>query len=82
LQSGGLIFATFTNTGGTLAISFNGSATTATQALVNDVARHVQYSNSSGTPPASVTLNWTLNDGNTGTQGTGAGIECHGHNNS
>ena len=75
LQSGGLAFATFTSTGGTLAINFTSSATAATQALVNDVGRHIQYSNSnSGVGTGDITLNWTFNDGNTGSQGTGGAL--------
>ena len=54
------------------------SVTTATQALVNDVAQHIQYSNSNPSPPASVTLNWTLNDGNSGSQGGGGALAATG----
>lgn len=66
LQSGGLTFATFTLVNGTLTINFSGTGTAATQALVNDVLRHITYANLSDVPPASVTLNITINDGNSG----------------
>jgi hypothetical protein len=72
LQVGGLTFATFTSVGGVLTISFTSSATTATTALVNDVIEHIAYTNASDAPPASVTLNYALNDGSPG-GGQGAG---------
>ena len=76
LQAAGQTFATFSNAGGTLTIRFTSSGTAATTALVNDVLRHVQYTNTSDTPPASVVLNTTFNDGNangafSGGQGVG-----------
>jgi hypothetical protein len=65
LQSGGLTFATFTNTGGVLTISFTSSGTAATTALVQDVARHVSYRNDTPAGDASVRL--SLSDGNSAT---------------
>nr|WP_243699049.1 Ig-like domain-containing protein [Pseudomonas sediminis] len=61
LQSGGLTFATFTNTGGVLTITFTSSATTATTALVNDVAQRITYR--SDTPAGDANVKVTLNDG-------------------
>ncbi|HEX8663395.1 MAG TPA: Ig-like domain-containing protein, partial [Beijerinckiaceae bacterium] len=73
LESGGQVFATFSSLNGTLTINFTGSGTTATSALVDDVTRHVAYTNSSDAPPASVTLDYTFNDGSPGNgQGSGA----------
>jgi Ca2+-binding RTX toxin-like protein len=73
LQVGGLTFATFTSTGGVLTISFTSSAATATTALVDDVIAHISYTNTSDAPPASVTLNYVLDDGSPGGgQGSGA----------
>lgn len=63
LQFGGQTFATFTNAGGTLTINFTSSATTATSTLADEVLQRITYSNSSDTPPASVTLNWSFSDG-------------------
>jgi hypothetical protein len=65
LLAGGLVFATFTTsaTPGELKITFTSSGTPATTALVNAVAQAVQYTNTSDTPPASVDLVYTLNDG-------------------
>jgi fibronectin-binding autotransporter adhesin len=65
LQSGGLTFATFTNTGGVLTITFTSSGTAATTALVQDVMRHVTYR--SDTPYGDATIRYTLSDGNTST---------------
>ncbi len=61
LQRNGLTFATFTNSGGVLNISFTSSGTTATTALVNDVAQRITYRND--TPAGDATLAVTLNDG-------------------
>ncbi|UOD51446.1 DUF4214 domain-containing protein [Orrella daihaiensis] len=67
LQAGGQTFATFTEIGGTLTVSFTSSSTTATTALVNDVLSRIQYGNSSNDPPTSVRLDWTFADGSAGT---------------
>ncbi len=73
LQSGGLTFATFTNTGGTLTVNFTSSGTTATTALVAAVLQRIAYQNTGDDPPASVQLDWSFGDGNSGdAQGTGA----------
>ncbi|WP_277699894.1 Ig-like domain-containing protein [Pseudomonas sp. REST10] len=61
LQSGGLTFATFTNSGGVLTITFTSSGTTATSALVNDVAQRITYR--SDTPAGDATVAVTVNDG-------------------
>ena len=68
---GGVEVGTFLQAGGQLDITFGANAT---QALVITLAQNIVYSNSSDTPPATVTLNWALNDGNTGTQGTGGNL--------
>ncbi|MBB2497162.1 DUF4347 domain-containing protein [Pseudomonas sp. UL070] len=65
LQSGGLTFATFTNSGGVLSVNYTSSGTTATTALVNDVARHINYRND--TPAGDATVRFTLSDGNSST---------------
>ncbi|WP_159970177.1 Ig-like domain-containing protein [Pseudomonas sp. 8Z] len=61
LQSGGQTFATFTNTGGVLTITFTSSDTTATTALVNDLAQRITYRND--TPAGDANIRFTLNDG-------------------
>ena len=61
LQSGGLTFATFTNSGGVLSISFTNSGTTATNALVQAVLRGITYRND--TPAGNETVRFTLSDG-------------------
>ena len=63
------------NNGGTLTLNFDISAT---QALVNEALQHIAYSNSSATPPPSVTINWSFNDGNVGVQGTGGALVATG----
>jgi fibronectin-binding autotransporter adhesin len=65
LQSGGQTFATFTNTGGVLTISFTSSAAAATTALVNDIAQRITYR--SDTPAGDATLRFTLSDGTAST---------------
>ena len=57
LESGGQIFATFTDASGELAITFNASSSSA---LVNDVLQHISYANQSDAPPGSVTLDYTF----------------------
>ncbi|MDX9843177.1 MAG: Ig-like domain-containing protein [Aquabacterium sp.] len=64
LQSGGQTFATFTNTGGVLTITFTSSGTTATTALVNDVAQRITYRND--TPAGDANVKVTVNDGSGG----------------
>ncbi len=61
LQSGGQTFATFSNTGGVLTVNFTSSTTTATTALVNDVAQRITYR--SDTPAGDANLRYTLDDG-------------------
>ena len=64
-----------TNSNGTLLLAFNGNAT---QTLVNSAMRQIAYSNISDTPPASVQINWTFNDGNSGAQGSGGALMANG----
>ena len=72
LLSGGVSFATYTYSGGTLTVNFaDTGATKATTALVDDVLAHITYANTSHDPPATVQLDYTFSDGNTGTQGSG-----------
>ncbi|HEX4738459.1 MAG TPA: tandem-95 repeat protein, partial [Allosphingosinicella sp.] len=74
LQVGGQTFATLTQAGGVFDISFTSTGTIATTALVNEVLQHLQYTNTSDTPPASVTLLYGFDDGAPGHgQGTVVG---------
>ena len=70
--AGGLKFGSFSNPAGMLNVNFNSLGTPATSALVNDVLRHIQYTNTSNTPDASITVLYTLVDGSPG-GGQGAG---------
>ncbi|HUQ53067.1 MAG TPA: tandem-95 repeat protein, partial [Gammaproteobacteria bacterium] len=64
-----------TNSGGTLVLAFNSGAT---QDRVNGVLQAIAYSNSSDTPPASVQIDWSFSDGNTGAQGAGGALSATG----
>ena len=59
----GVAIGTLTNNAGTLAITFNSSAT---QAVVNEVLSSIGYANSSNTPPARVQVDWAFSDGYAG----------------
>jgi len=74
-QLSGITIGTVSNHNGTLTIHFNGNAT---QARVNEVLSSLAYSNTSDQPPASVSIDWTFNDGNTGKQGTGGASKALG----
>ncbi|WP_338416332.1 cadherin domain-containing protein, partial [uncultured Sphaerotilus sp.] len=63
------------NAAGTLVLTFNASAT---NALVNSALQQIAYANSSVAPPASVRIDWTFRDGNTGAQGTGGALSDSG----
>ncbi|MGD1701926.1 DUF4347 domain-containing protein, partial [Dapis sp. BLCC M229] len=74
LTVGGTVIGTVTtNSGGTLILSFNGNATTA---LVNQALQQITYSNT-GTSTEAVTIDYTINDGNTADddQGIGGALE-------
>ncbi|RLJ65139.1 DUF4347 domain-containing protein [Sulfurisoma sediminicola] len=71
----GVTIGTATNAGGTLMLTFNANAT---QARVDEALSSIAYSNSSGTPPASVQIGWTFSDGNTGAQGSGGPMSAIG----
>ena len=63
MVSGTTIGMVTSNSSGTLMLTFNGNAT---QARSTRHCRPLTYANSSDSPPASVQINWTFNDGNTG----------------
>lgn len=60
---------------GTLTIHFN---EVAAPGMVTRVLHGIGYTNSSGTPPSSVTIGWTFNDGNDGSQGFGGALTASG----
>ena len=75
------VIATFdtTTTPGELVISFTDSnGETPTSADVDNILRQITYANSSDTPSASVQIDWTFDDGNTGTQGSGGALSTVG----
>ncbi|OEC35163.1 protein of unknown function [Pseudomonas cuatrocienegasensis] len=59
------------NSGGSLLLSFNSSATTA---VVNGVLQSITYSNNSNDPSTPVTLNYAFNDGTTNSTGTNQAV--------
>ncbi|WP_449228167.1 DUF4347 domain-containing protein [Azospirillum argentinense] len=61
LLSGGQVFATVTNTGGVLTVTFTSSGTIATTALVRDVLQAITYRND--TPSGDATIRYALSDG-------------------
>lgn len=63
------------NSGGQLVLTFNAAAT---NARVNQVLQQLAYANSNDTPPGSVQMEWTFNDGNTGSQGSGGALTAVG----
>lgn len=63
------------NSGGTLVLTFNSNAT---NALVNQTMQQIAYSNSSDSPPASVQIDWTFDDENSGAQGAGGALQATG----
>ncbi|TAL47629.1 MAG: hypothetical protein EPN89_08335 [Methylovulum sp.] len=71
----GIAIGTVSNNNGVLKITFNANAT---QARVNTALSSLAYSNNSDNPPASVKIDWTFNDGNTGAQGTGGALKASG----
>ncbi|WP_342347566.1 DUF4347 domain-containing protein [uncultured Nitrospira sp.] len=72
LVLGGTTIGTVTtNSGGTLVLTFNGNATTA---LVNSALQQITYANNSSTPPASVQVDFVINDSNSGSQGSGGAL--------
>ena len=81
LIKNGQPIATFdiTTTPGELVITFvDDSGEIPTSADVDNILHQITYANSSGTPPASVTLDWTFDDGNVGAQGSGGALQAVG----
>ncbi|MES9926148.1 MAG: FG-GAP-like repeat-containing protein, partial [Candidatus Thiodiazotropha endolucinida] len=75
------IIASFdtTTTAGELVITFtNANGQTPTSADVDNILRQITYSNTNDTPPASVQIDWTFDDGNTGSQGSGGALQAVG----
>ncbi|MGB3405585.1 MAG: Ig-like domain-containing protein [Microcoleaceae cyanobacterium] len=68
--NGNVIATVTTNSNGTLVLTFNSNATAD---LVDQALQEITYSNT-GTTTGSVTIDYTINDGNTGAQGTGGAL--------
>ncbi|MCP5090473.1 MAG: hypothetical protein GY949_06095, partial [Gammaproteobacteria bacterium] len=80
-QGGNLVYGATTigtvttNSAGTLLLTFNSNATSA---LVDATLQSIAYANSSDTPPASAQIDWSFDDGNTGSQGSGGAKQAIG----
>jgi uncharacterized delta-60 repeat protein len=72
---GSVTVGSYAQGAGTFTINFGANAT---QALVNEALSSLAYSNTSQITPPSVTIDWTFNDGNTGTQGSGGALMASG----
>ena len=76
LQISSVTKATFTQTAGTLTVTFNGSATSAD---ANAILQSITYLNISKAPPSSVVVLYAFNDGNTASaQGSGGALSATG----
>jgi hypothetical protein len=75
IRNGTTVVGTFTNNSGTLAITFNSSAT---NTVVNSVLQAITYSNSNNDPPGDVTIKYTINDGDTDPDRAGNGQGANG----
>ena len=71
----GVSKGTFAVNNGTLTLTF---AAGVTNADVNEILQSVGYRTSSSNPPASIDVQWTFNDGNTGAQGQGGALFARG----
>ncbi len=68
-----------TATPGELVVSFtDANGEIPTSADVDNILQQITYANSSDTPPTSVQIDWTFDDGNTGAQGTGGALTATG----
>jgi uncharacterized delta-60 repeat protein len=73
--SGVTIGAVTHNSAGALLLTFGANAT---EARVNEAMRDITYTNTSDTPAASVLIDWSFSDGNSGAQGTGGALAAAG----
>lgn len=68
IRIGTTVVGTFTNTGGTLEITFNAAANSAN---VDTVLQGITYRNTETSPAGTVTINYVINDQNTNVAGGG-----------
>lgn len=76
ISSGGNVIAAFdtASVDGQVTITFQNNGTAVTTALVNEVMQAIRYSNDGNdptSPTATPQIDWTFNDKNSGTQGSG-----------
>ncbi len=78
-KNGQVIAVVSSSTPGSYAFTFtDANGEVPTQDDVNALMQQITYRNTSDTPPASVQIDWTFNDGNTGFQGTGGPLQVTG----
>ena len=75
IYNGTTVGSVVTNSNGMLNVRFDA---TATQADIDGVIQSIAYSNSSNAPPTSVQIDWTVDDGNNGAQGSGGALQATG----
>ena len=75
IELSGVQKGSYTWGGGTLVLTFDAGTTNAD---VNEIMQSIGYRNFTDNPPASVDIQWTFSDGNTGSQGTGGALEITG----
>ncbi|MCP4287381.1 MAG: hypothetical protein GY792_23565, partial [Gammaproteobacteria bacterium] len=79
LIKNGQIIATGAGTASQPILTFtDANGETPTSADVDNILRQTTYANSSDAPPASVQIDWTFDDGNSGSQGTGGALQATG----
>ncbi|MCA9060056.1 MAG: hypothetical protein KDA85_16225, partial [Planctomycetaceae bacterium] len=81
LFKAGQVIASFdtTSVAGQLTIAFtDANGQIPTTADVNTILQRLTYANASDNPPVSIDLDWLLNDGNTGVQGSGSSLSASG----
>jgi len=70
----------FESVSGQTSITFiNDQGGTPTESVVNGVLQQITYQNNSDTPPISVQINWTFDDGNISAQGAGGNLQASGN---
>ncbi|MCB9917355.1 MAG: LEPR-XLL domain-containing protein [Planctomycetes bacterium] len=82
LIKNGQVIATFdtSTTPGQLTLTFSDSGgEIPTSSDVDNILSQITYANSSDDPPDSVQIEWTFDDGNTGSQGSGGALTTVGH---
>ena len=73
LELSSTAIGTFNNADGTLTVLFEAGTS---QAQVDEAIQSIAYANTSDIPPSDIQIDWSLNDGNTGSQGSGPSLSA------